>query len=464
METLYFIFVISVYLLVTRYTKIPPYAFIIFIVIFSLITYFPGIQQDDTNALYTYFTTGNYSDWQPPIYTIWWHIFHIRSAEFIMNTIVYYSGLIYISYYLSKTNKKWQNDTLILFSFYPLYMTQLVICLKDNPYTGFLTIAICILLQLQNNNNKLKTYILLVFLYVVLFFAVGFKYNGMFAVLPIIVYATYLFILKYYQQYKKYTIYYLSMIFGVILTSSMLYINNLITFEIFKAKHSYSSIIVMYNDMANIECSTGNEIIPDKFFVDPNRRELMCNQFFINFRNYEPLITENWSGMNNPSILRYGQNSANEYQEIKHVWINAISSYPIEYLQYRYQFLENIIFSQWWWTPLNTNVDNGVIRVTLSEIAVTERKNFMFFNGLFLVFGTLIALFIALKYRKNKIPLIIIFSSILQLLSLFLVLGVPAARFFAWNYLAIILTLALSTYEMTSKNQKVIRKQSRNHL
>lgn len=446
----YFIIFISFYLLCTRKFKIPQHFFIVALFIFSILIYFPGIHQDDTNALYQYFITNEYSDWQPPIYTIWWHIFHVRWSEFIINTTVYYSGLIYISYTLNKNTRKWQNDILIIFSFYPIYFTQLVICLKDVPYTGFLILSICSLTLLQQQSTTLKKILLWALFSLSLFFVVGFRYNGVFAIFPILFYAGWLLSYKYFIKYNQWSgkvlTYSTATIFAIVISLILTIITNFITFNIFHAKHSHSPMIVMYNDLANIECTTGEEIIPDNLFIAPDRHNLMCNQFFINYYNYEPLYTENWSGAKNPAIFIYNENLPDTfYNQVKSLWIKTIMSHPSEYLNYRVKFFSNLVFSQWWWTPLEQNAENNKLQQSLAMIAVEERKSFATFNGYFLVFGTIFALFYVILRRKhNPFAIIIISSSILQLIGLFLLQGVPAARYFLWNYIAIILAIALA--------------------
>ena len=449
MSIFYYSIFISIYFLSTRKFKIQAYFFLIALFVFSLLVYFPGVHQDDTNALYQYFVTNEYSDWQPPIYTIWWHIFHVRSAEFVINTIIYYSGIIYLSYMLHQQQKRWQNDLLIIFSFYPIYFTQLVICLKDVPYTGFLTLSICALILLQPKHTTLKRLMLWLLFSLSIFFAVGFRYNAIFAILPMLFYVGCLFTNKCSTTYgitlNKILKYCCAAIFAIAITFLLTAIHSFITFDIFHAKHSHSPIIVMYNDLANIECASGDVIIPDTSFIAPDRRNIMCNQFFINYYNYEPLYTDNWSGMQNPAIFIYNDDLSDAYyNNVKSLWVHSIISYPEIYLTYRVKFFSNLVFSQWWWTPLEQGAKNNSLQTSLAKLAVEERKSFAIFNGLFLILGTLFALIYVLIKRGNKFSIIIILSSVFQLAGLFMLQGVPAARFFLWDYLAIILSIALA--------------------
>ena len=115
LDILVVISVIIIYIMLQKFAKIPQPLFLIGLALFSLIIYYPGVPQDDTTFIYQNFITGNYSDWQPPIYSLWWHLFHFKAADFIMNMVLYYSGLIYISYVLYRKKLHWQNNLLILF-------------------------------------------------------------------------------------------------------------------------------------------------------------------------------------------------------------------------------------------------------------------------------------------------------------------------------------------------------------
>lgn len=458
LDILVVISVIIIYIMLQKFAKIPQPLFLIGLALFSLIIYYPGVPQDDTTFIYQNFITGNYSDWQPPIYSLWWHLFHFKAADFIMNMVLYYSGLIYISYVLYRKKLHWQNNLLILFCFYPLYATQLVILLKDVPYTGFLILSVAILLALQVYKSKLLRIVLWTAYFCVIFLAIGFKYNGFFAVYPMLAFGVYLVLqdLKLNRLGIK-PIYTTIGILLLALSVDALCVvaNNVITYSMFDAKKSHSSLMVMYNDLANIECSSGSEVIPDEYFIADDRRGIMCNQFFINYRNYEPLMVPNWSGANNPAIFDYNMDGVDEvqFEKVRDTWLHVILSNLDDYAVYRAKFLSTIVFTQWWWTPLSINNPSN-IEVKLSNLIVEERRTLGTFNALLLILGNLLVLVYCLWYKKSRLALMIILSSILQLVSLYLVLGVPAARFFLWDYIAVFLALALANLKFNSQNNK----------
>lgn len=434
--------IIAIYLLIRKFSRVPQYYFLILIMLVSLLFYFPGVSQDDTNWLYQNFIIGTYNDWQPPLYTVWWHIFRFRPAAFVINLLVYYSGVIYLSKILYDKKLHWQNDLLVIFSLYPLFATQLVIILKDVQYTGFIVLSIVMLIILGNSKFWWQKIISSIAIVISAFFIIGIKYNGLFAVSPIVLYGIYLWMSEYFGlRLKRYVIYIVTGAgtFSILLILVMA--NNFISYHVFAAKHSRSSLLVMYNDLVNIQCQTGEQIIPEKLFTSPDSQDIMCDNFFINFINYEPQTVANWSGANNPTLFDYDFNdnkmTDGEYGVIRQLWLSTVITHPRAYIEYRMKYFINIIFHQWWWTPIQPDVTDS-FQQKMASIVVEERQNFKELNGLFIILGNLLILGISIR-RKSKLSLVVICSSWLQLLSLFLLLGVPAARFFLWNYLAVII-------------------------
>jgi hypothetical protein len=142
-----------------------------------------------------------------------------------------------------------------------------------------------------------------------------------------------------------------------------------------------------------------------------------------------------------------------QFEKVRDTWLHVVLSNLDDYAVYRAKFLSTIVFTQWWWTPLSINNPSN-IEVKLSNLIVEERRTLGTFNALLLILGNLLVLVYCLWYKKSRLALMIILSSILQLVSLYLVLGVPAARFFLWDYIAVFLALALANLKFNSQNNK----------
>jgi hypothetical protein len=94
----YIAIVISIYLFLTRKLYIQPLWFLVALFALVLYMYYPGIPSaDGIDTSYNQYLTHSYTDFQPPLFTIWWNIFHVKSAAFIINSLFYYGGLIYAS-------------------------------------------------------------------------------------------------------------------------------------------------------------------------------------------------------------------------------------------------------------------------------------------------------------------------------------------------------------------------------
>lgn len=439
---------VALYYLLNRKLKMPAYFMLIALLVLSIVLFFPGVPQDDSNFIFGNFNSGKYNDWQPPLYSIWWHIVPARWFEFIMNTLVYYSGLIYISFVLHKKNKKWQNDLLILFSFYPLYFMQIIILLKDVPQTGFLIISVCMLMVMQITERFRKQVIAYISMFVVLFLCQGFKYNGLFAIIPLLAYGSYLLIngLDVHKQLsmKLNNKLICSTLATIGAFAIIMYGNKIVTYSLFETEHSYSPAIVMFNDLANIQCASGDDVVPDSLLISSDSKDIMCNPYFINYYNYEPLYVPEWGGTQNPAVFQYAYYYTDtQFNLLKSAWEKAVVEHLPEYFSYRWKFLYNDIMHQWWWTPLNPEANNSTLQTTFASIAVDERKIMAQFNGLFILLGTIISLILSIKNRHNKLSLVVSLSSLAQLIGLYLLLGNASARYFFWDYIAILLSISL---------------------
>lgn len=293
LSLIYLIF-IALYLLIIK-KLIKPYWLMAAIGIISIVLYYPGIPNQDTNNLYDYFLTNQYKDWQPPLYTIWWHIFHFYGAAFLVNNISYYLGLSYISYYLYKQNKSWQNSLLIIFSLNPIYFSQLNIVLKDTLFAGLCIDIFAIYLLLITVETKLYKYLLSVATIILSFILIGIRYNAVLATIGIMSFIIFYLL----QQFKWNNLSKICMalIASFVLNFILVEINMFVAYNILNAQKSYSLSLVLQNDMANIECNTNHQFkIPDQLFIDPQYadvlRQNMCEPGKeLNQYNYAPLLS-----------------------------------------------------------------------------------------------------------------------------------------------------------------------------
>ena len=461
--------IIYAYLYARKYLKVPQYILIAAIGISALLIYFPGIPYADTNDLYNYFLTGQYSDWQPPLYTLSWHVFGFYGAAFLANIISYYAGLSIISYYLYRNKRNWQNDLLVLFSINPILFSQLNIVLKETLFAGLLIDCIAIYLLVNLINHKTIKIFLYIVYFIFIFIVIGIRYNAIIAVIPFI----WLIldpILRKYDNKKK-------IIFQIALTLLVTILlgkaNIWVAYNVFNAKKAYSPTIVMFNDLVNIECKSNHQFkIPNELFTDQAKieelRDNMCNPQISNEFNYDPIFIANWNGIGNPAILKYDQ-TKETYEVAKKAWVSAIISHPWSYLIYRSRFFANDLLGQYYMPAFapssfgswpkdvaQPSPDSLQIKVQqfIAEISLMQRFDMRYILGFFILIANFTMLMYYILSKNLSLSWCIYLSNILTLASLFLVEGEHPARYFLWSNIATLLTIILTGFSEANKNEQ----------
>ena len=442
---LYILVGIGIYFTITRKLKIAPLWFLVVLFMLVVYLYYPGIPSaDGIDTSYSQFLAQSYTDFQPPLFTLWWHIFRIKSAAFIMNSLFYYGGLIYISYFLRKNGKHWQNDLLVLFCLNPLMFTQLAIIWKDISFTGFLIDCVALYLAIPSILNRKIKILAWAAYFLCLFLAIGFRFNGAIAVLPFMLIGVYKALLPViYQQRWQLKALSVSLIsLGVI--SCFVMVNLFIVYKVFDAKATNVQGAVMLSNMASIECMSNHEYkINVNYFTPPvdDSRNIFCDQV-INYYNNDAQFA-NWSGT---GVMLNWSGTDEDYKEIKQQWISALVDYPMTYLLYRAEYFTNVMFFSYWY-PTGTLTETPDL---MSKIATSQHADMKIELALFLIAGTIAGLFACVYFKIYGLSLVILISSILQLLSLYFLIPNHSARYFFWDYIAVVLALAFLTLEKPS--------------
>lgn len=440
-DLVYIVIGILVYFFVTRKLKVAPLWFLVALLLLVVYMYYPGIPSaDGIDTSYTQYLAHSYTDFQPPLFTIWWNIFHVKSAAFIMNSLLYYGGLIYISYFLQQNKKHWQNDVLVLFCLNPLLFTQLAIIWKDISFTGFLIDAVAIHLAISQLKNK-KLILGLWFIYFsVLFLAIGFRFNGAIAVLPLMFFGVYKILETCFSKSRVLKVLYSGLI-SLGITCIFFAVNWFIAYHVFDAKPTRVQGGQMLSNIASVECISDHQYqIAAKYFSPPtdDSRYVFCNQV-INYYNNDAFFF-NWSGTG--VMLTWDQTDAG-YRELKQEWQNVLIEHPLFFMQYRAEYFINVLFFNYWY-PTGTLTSSPD---WLSQIAAHQHADMKIELALFLIAGTISMLFLCIYFQIYGLSFIIILSSLLQLLSLYLLIPNHSARYFFWDYIAVILAMVLLTFD-----------------
>lgn len=441
--------VIGIYYFITRKLKINPTILLVFLFILNIISYYPGTFLSDAPGSYAQFQKHQYTDFQPPFFTIWWKIFHFYGATFVVNMIMYYGGLIYISYYFIVTKRKWQNDLLVLFSFNPILFTQLDIVWHDISFAGSLIDCVAIYLAITLSKNTLITKLLWCIYAICIFLAVGFRLNGVVAAFPFICLGLFHFLKA---KNIKYSLV-ISLLIGVVISAITLGIHQFITYHVYDAKKLSMQNIIMISDMSYIECETNHEfLLDDAYFVYTgiDKREKLCNEA-INYFNSDGFYA-NWGGGGVPIVTSDLHEKGYEFDQLlKNRWKSAILSHPIAYLDYRMKFFVNVLFYNYWYPTDNTSY----LKDTLFKMANIQHFDMKIELSIFLISSTFVILFLSLYFGIYNLAFCILASNILQLISWYFLIPVHPARYFFWDWIAMILSICLFT--VGSKKNSIIQ-------
>lgn len=426
---------IGVYLFVTRKLHVNPLWFLVALFILIIYMYYPGIPSaDGIDTSYNQYLAHSYTDFQPPLFTIWWNIFHVKSAAFIMNSLFYYAGLMYISYFLYKKGLRWQNDLLVLFSLNPLLFTQMAIVWKDISFTGFLIDCVALYLAITVAKNKNLRGILWGIYFGIIFLAIGFRLNGIITILPFILIGVYKLLDGYKLLKLKRVI--LSGVIGLILSALFVWANVLIAYRIFDAKPTNVQTAVMLSNMVAMECISNHSYQIDIKYFQPtteDSRQVFCDQV-VNYYNNDAYFA-NWSGT---GVMLAPWENANP-RIVKNQWIAALVDHPLIFSLYRAEYFTNVLFFNYWY-PTGTLSETPDV---FSRIATYQHLDMKMELPIFMIAGTIAVVFICLYYQIYGLSLVILISSILQLFSLYFLIPNHSARYFFWDYIAVVLALGL---------------------
>lgn len=436
--------VFAFYWLITRKLNFAPYWFLLLLVGWTLYQYYPGIPSaDGIDTSYNQYLAHSYTDFQPPLFTLWWNIFHLKSAAFIMNSLFYYGGLIYISYYLHTKKLKWQNDVLVLFCLNPILFTQLAIVWKDVSFTGFAIDCVAIYLAIPTIQKPSIRRILWVIYFALIFLAIGFRFNGNLTVLPFAIAGFYQIISQNISKSRKVIG---SVLLGFVTVSIFTAMNFFIAYKIFDAKQTNIQRAVMLLNLGGMECWSNHAYqIDTKYFIPATEdsREVFCDHV-VNYYNIDAYVL-NWSGTGVNLI-----DNASEHPEVKSLFLEAVTKHPLIFLSFRGAFFTNVIFNNYWY-PTGTLFETPDL---MSKVATFQKLDMKIELPLFMLATTIALLFCCIYYRIYGLSLVILISSILQLISLYLLVPNHSARYYFWNYIGAALALALIVLDIKKQHSE----------
>jgi hypothetical protein len=284
----------------------------------------PGMMSNDSINQYEQAVHGKYFDHHPPIISVLWRqllfIEHNQLPIFFMHCLLFWMGLFLIGISFSGS---FMPIALIAVGFLPHIFVQLGMIWKDVSVVSFFLFFIGLALyfkkQIKINQLALSCIVL-----ITLWIGVAARHNAIFAAVPLL-----FFILEPSQAiYKK-------LYKAALITSSFLILQFLVNQYFFKVKTVYPSGQIYLFDTVAIASRTNDfSVIPD--YVSSSLHVSKSE------------IIKSYTPTSGAGILFYGGKSMlpihyEWYQEAKTFWLEAISRYPLIYIQHRYEVFLSVI-------------------------------------------------------------------------------------------------------------------------
>ena len=280
-----------------------PLVFFIIYFILQIVLHYSGIFSYDSNASWSQFNLKEYNDWHPPILTIWWQIFHVKSAFYIIHYLILCICLCVLSILLYKSDYVFHAWILMIYFSQPLIFGLKSTVWKDIAMIDGLLVIIA--LSVLMNRNKLVGSIKILYLILLLlmiYYCLTVRANGVFAVIPILFYI----VLK--NLNIKNLIIRCSVVVLIVVITYL--INVFITYRVFDAQHLYPQSNIILNDLAHIECATDHRYkIPDMFFLSKNiDRQNLCQIISNGPASGDILVQKNGPLILNLSVFGHDNN------------------------------------------------------------------------------------------------------------------------------------------------------------
>ncbi len=308
-----------------------PIIVIIFLSIFSIVVFYPGLFSADSYSSFEQFQHKTYTDWQPVIFILPWVLFPFKGAVFLQNILLIYLGISII--FLNNIYRgNWlYNYPLLFFILNPTVFITLCHVWKDITMIGCLIFAIALLVSYRYFIKQYIKICIQLLYFILLVYATLVRGNSVFATIPLLMYGFYYFYLNSFQI-KSTTKVVFSAVMTLMLILVIIIINSYVVYSVLNTTKNYPQSYMMLNDMANIECLTNrsDEIIPNQLFINPKspNREEMCQ------------IASTWVGTGNgfywsktPSFYQFPLDS--NYTIIKSKWLKSIQNHALIYTKYR---------------------------------------------------------------------------------------------------------------------------------
>lgn len=382
-------------------------------------------------------------DWHPPIMAWFWGVLisvtnHPGSLHIFMTTVFAVSIALLAVYIYKRSNSKRLSLAPFVLFIIPTVSHFLPMVWKDTYMMELLLLAVVLLLWVRYVTNKILLRVIIATLLLLIFLSFCLRYNAVFAIIPIFVYALKTLLPK----IKNWVLIFITIAsIGVTILAQ-----SIINGPILNARETNPSASIMLDDLMHIPLNTKDG--DSKVVVETlNAVKKSCNVWDeIYFYN---II---WKCLSDEQIKVVTSTAEGS---ISSIWIRSVLSSPIEYVKYRLATYKAFLFNEptdGYDTTIIPNEYGLEFKGRLLAAPVIEFNKFIFrdfgfsYRVYFWLGASLIgllAVYLHKTHRYRREIIMLLSSSALYIIGYFPMMISIEIRYILWSVVATILAWML---------------------
>lgn len=275
----------------------------------------PGEWNADSIIQYQQASSGNFTDWHPPIMAALWSVLPRIGGDgasmFFLQIITYWGGFGIIADALRRNHELLKAYFVLVVGLTPLFL-MLTVCLhKDVGMADAYLFSFAIIFWFKSQEKKIPIWSLLL-AFIFLFYGLLVRVNGVFAGVPIVLWIC----------HSRFSPVWRYALFFAVLTVIMLAGGDFINHKIILAKKTYPIHSLQSFDLAGIaDLSNDRQFLPS----DTSLEEI--------HRCYSPIM---WDTLHMKGCRVVAQEKVEKASyELTSLWLKAIEQHPFFYLEHR---------------------------------------------------------------------------------------------------------------------------------
>ena len=417
--------------------KFLPHIFIVILVLFSYLSFFPGLNANDSLEQWRQtISQGEISNYHPPIMVYLWKFTQIffngpQGLHFV-HCLIYWAGIFLIANYFS--NRIWVRLSVIILIglFPPTYVWSLHLLKDSGMFVSFI-LAVALILNYQKNQKVSYLYLATIFI----FYGIAIRYNAIFAGF-VLLYFNVKLICEHHQNSSFYKIYF-SIIAAII--ALIVCVNNIGT------KHYNTLSTIQLWDLTAMSLDQNKVLLPRQVIKKSNLGDEEILKILK--REFSPYNCV-------PSFL--SSNMIDLWQEesyTKH-FLKTVLAHPKSYLKHRLRTTKHLFNSRngFYYASIRGNeIDNHRAKISkyefiprqyeevfIMKLAKKMIRNTFLFNPLFYI---ILSLLIVPFVKRNSAAFYLLLSSLAFEAPLIFVAPANDYRYNIWMIFVSLISLVL---------------------